>query len=149
MSDQLSKEKERELKEIFDHFDKQQKGYITPQQLEEVMRALGANPTKNELLQMMKEVDKDKSNKIEFEEFLELFIKNMMDQDVEEDLIEVFKLIDKEGKGTITSEKLSKVMAALGEPLLKEEAEEFIRAADPDGDGYINYHEFIKIMMTK
>jgi len=40
-------------------------------------------------------------------------------------------------------------MTTLGERLTEEEADEMIREADIDGDGYINYHEFVKIMMTK
>ena len=40
-------------------------------------------------------------------------------------------------------------MTTLGERLTEEEADEMIREADTDGDGFINYHEFVKIMMTK
>ena len=36
-----------------------------------------------------------------------------------------------------------------GEKLTDEEVDEMIREADVDGDGQINYEEFVKMMMSK
>jgi calmodulin len=149
MSDQLQEEKVTECKEVFDLFDKDKDGSITTKELGDVMRALGANPTQAELQEMINEVDTDGSGKIEFKEFLELFAKKMKDPDTEEDLIEAFKIFDKDGNGVISAAELRHVMTTLGERLTEEEADEMIREADTDNDGFINYHEFVKIMMTK
>ncbi len=40
-------------------------------------------------------------------------------------------------------------MTNLGEKLSDSEVEEMIREADVDGDGQINYEEFVKMMMSK
>jgi calmodulin len=40
------------------------------------------------------------------------------------------------------------VMTNLGEKLTDEEVDEMIREADIDGDGQINYEEFVKMMMS-
>ena len=40
-------------------------------------------------------------------------------------------------------------MTNLGEKLTDEEVDEMIREADIDGDGQINYEEFVKMMMAK
>ena len=44
--------------------------------------------------------------------------------------------------------QLRHVMINLGEKLTDEEVEQMIREADLDGDGQVNYDEFVKMMMT-
>lgn len=44
--------------------------------------------------------------------------------------------------------QLRHVMINLGEKLTDEEVEQMIREADLDGDGQVNYEEFVKMMMT-
>ncbi len=45
--------------------------------------------------------------------------------------------------------QLRHVMTNLGEKLTDEEVDEMIREADVDGDGQVNYEEFVKMMMAK
>ena len=149
MTDQLQEDKVAECKEVFDLFDKDKDGAITTKELGDVMRALGANPTQAELQEMINEVDTDDSGKIEFKEFLSLFAKKMKDPDTEEDLIEAFRIFDKDGSGNISALELRHVMTTLGERLTEEEADEMIKEADTNNDGQINYQEFVKIMMSK
>lgn len=44
--------------------------------------------------------------------------------------------------------QLRHVMINLGEKLSDEEVEQMIKEADLDGDGQVNYDEFVKMMMT-
>merc|ERR1712061_861832 len=73
----------------------------------------------------------------------------MKDTDTEEELIEAFKVFDRDGNGFISAAELRHVMTNLGEKLTDEEVDEMIREADVDGDGQINYEEFVKMMMAK
>merc|ERR1711884_448484 len=66
-----------------------------------------------------------------------------------EELIEAFKVFDRDGNGFISAAELRHVMTNLGEKLTDEEVDEMIREADVDGDGQINYEEFVKMMMAK
>ena len=113
------------------------------------MRSLGQNPTEAELQDMVKEVDVDGSGTIEFSEFLNLMARKMRDSDSEEQLKEAFRVFDKDQNGFISAFELRNVLTNLGEKLTDDEVDEMIREADADGDGQINYEEFVKVMMTK
>lgn len=45
--------------------------------------------------------------------------------------------------------QLRHVMTNLGEKLTDEEVDEMIREADIDGDGQVNYEEFVRMMLAK
>ncbi|KAH0708111.1 hypothetical protein KY290_009615 [Solanum tuberosum] len=122
---------------------------ITTKELGTVMRSLGQNPTEAELQDMINEVDADGNGTIDFPEFLNLMARKMKDTDSEEELKEAFRVFDKDQNGFISAAELRHVMTNLGEKLTDEEVDEMIREADVDGDGQINYDEFVKVMMAK
>ena len=124
-------------------------GTITTKELGTVMRSLGQNPTEAELHDMINEVDADGNGTIDFTEFLSLMARKMKDTDTEEELREAFKVFDKDNNGFISAAELRHVMTNLGEKLTDEEVDEMIREADIDGDGQVNYDEFVKMMMAK
>ncbi|KAH0733767.1 hypothetical protein KY285_009474 [Solanum tuberosum] len=125
------------------------KSCITTKELGTVMRSLGQNPTEAELQDMINEVDADGNGTIDFPEFLNLMARKMKDTDSEEELKEAFRVFDKDQNGFISAAELRHVMTNLGEKLTDEEVDEMIREADVDGDGQINYDEFVKVMMAK
>jgi len=149
MADQLTEEQIAEFKEAFSLFDKDGDGTVTTKELGTVMRSLGQNPTEAELQDMINEVDADGNGTIDFPEFLSLMARKMKDTDTEEELIEAFKVFDRDGDGFISAGELRHSMTNLGEKLSDVEVDEMIREADLDGDGQINYDEFVKMMMAK
>ncbi|CAD6236292.1 unnamed protein product [Miscanthus lutarioriparius] len=149
MADQLSEDQITEFKEAFSLFDKDGNGYITTKELGTVMRSLGQNPTEAELQDMIAEVDSNGSGTIDPQEFLGLMARRTKDTESEEELREAFRVFDKDQNGFISAVELRHVMTNLGEKLSDEEVSEMIREADVDGDGNINYDEFVKVMMAK
>mmetsp|Transcript_25911 Transcript_25911/g.55467 ORF Transcript_25911/g.55467 Transcript_25911/m.55467 type:complete len:150 (+) Transcript_25911:137-586(+) len=59
---------------------------------------------------------------------------------------QAFSLFDKDGDGTIDSEELGTVLRSLGNQPTEEEVEDMIREADKDGNGIIDFAEFIEMM---
>lgn len=112
------------------------------------MRSLGQNPTEAELQDMVNEVDADGNGTIDFPEFLTMMARKMKDTDSEEEIKEAFKVFDKDGNGFISAAELRHVMTNLGEKLSDNEVEEMIREADVDGDGQINYSEFVNVSLA-
>lgn len=149
MAENLTEDQIAEFKEAFGLFDKDGDGSITTNELGTVMRSLGQNPSEAELRDMISEVDADGNGTIDFPEFLNLMARKMKDTDSEEELKEAFKVFDKDQNGYISAAELGHVMANLGEKLTPEEIDEMIKEADTDGDGQVNYEEFVRMMLAK
>ncbi|XP_019180326.1 PREDICTED: calmodulin-like protein 8 [Ipomoea nil] len=148
MANVLNEDQIMEFQEAFSLFDKDGDGSITVEELATVIRSLDKNPTEEELQEMMNDVDTGSNGAIEFKEFLNALSKRMEDTDSEEELKEAFKVFDKDQNGYISANELRNVMINLGEKLTEEEAEQMIREADLDGDGQVNYDDFVKMMMN-
>ena len=56
------------------------------------------------------------------------------------------RVFDREGNGFITVPDLTEVLLKLGEKLSSEECQELIHEADIDGDGTVNYEEFVTML---
>ncbi|KAK7181112.1 calmodulin [Paraphaeosphaeria sporulosa] len=138
-----------EFKEAFSLFDKDGDGQITTKELGTVMRSLGQNPSESELQDMINEVDADNNGTIDFPEFLTMMARKMKDTDSEEEIREAFKVFDRDNNGFISAAELRHVMTSIGEKLTDDEVDEMIREADQDGDGRIDYNEFVQLMMQK
>merc|ERR1711973_792027 len=102
-----------EFKEAFDEFDKDGSGAISSKELLGVMRAMGQNPTEDELLNLVMEVDLDGNGTIEFPEFLEMMKSKAAEVDQESDLREAFKIFDRDRDGYIDMKELKKVDALI------------------------------------
>ena len=64
-------------------------------------------------------------------------------------LREAFRIFDKDKSGYIEAREIALTAQALGEALSEAELREFMAEADLDGDGRLNYNEFVKIMTSK
>merc|ERR1712156_1271172 len=137
-----------EFKEAFDEFDKDHSGAISSDELLGVLRAMGQNPTEDELLNLVLEVDIDGNGTIEFGEFLNMMKQKAGEVDEEADLREAFKIFDRDKDGYISMKELKKVANMLGTMLTKEELDEFMAEADKDGNGKLDYDEFVKMLFN-
>ncbi|XP_041016591.1 calmodulin-like protein 11 [Juglans microcarpa x Juglans regia] len=148
MGEVLSEEQIAEFQEAFCLFDKDGDGSITIEELANAIRSLDQNPTQEELQTMINEVDVDGNGTIEFGEFLNLMARKMKENEAEGELKEAFKVFDQDQDGYISPNELRHVMINLEERLTDEEVDQMIRDADLDGDGLINFEEFVRMMLA-
>ena len=112
------------------------------------MKSLGQNPTDKELEQMIKSVDKDNNNEIDFEEFLILMSsKKPGKDDPDRELKDAFAVFDADGSGTISRSELKKLMKSLGQKLSDAELDAMMDEVDTDGNGEIDFKEFKSMMV--
>ena len=62
---------------------------------------------------------------------------------------EAFALFDKDGDGTITTKELGTVMRSLGQNPTEAELQDMINEVDADGNGTIDFPEFLTLMARK
>jgi len=149
MAYQLTEDEVAELRDAFELFDRDGDSSITAKELGFFWRALGQSPTEEQLQDMIRQVDMDRNGALDFAEFLELMASKMETAlaESESELVEAFKAFDRDGSGFISAAELRHVMTNLGEKLTDDEVDSMVRECDVDGDGSINYEEFVKTMM--
>merc|ERR1712087_157092 len=138
-----------EFREAFSVFDKDGDGTISEKELGTVMRALGLNPTEEELTQMVQEVDTDGNGEVDFDESCSMMIRRMEDEDGDEEILEAFQVIDRDGDGFISEADLKDLMTNLGEKVTEEELKDMIREVDLDNDGQVSFAEFVAMFDMK
>ena len=149
MIDDIPEYRLKEFRDAFEMFDRDKDGTIKVKELGNVMRTLNVDFTEQELNEMIQEADANKNGSLEFEEFVHLMNKRNKETDKEEEVINAFRVFDKDGDGVISTADLVHYLTTLGDILTDEEVEEMIKEADIDGNGNINYEEFVRLMMIK
>jgi calcium-dependent protein kinase len=97
-----------------------------------------------EVDKMMKNVDIDGNGVIEYTEFVMATMneKNMVSQDK---LQAAFKMFDKDNSGTISPDEIREVLG-FDSTISSKALDDIIREVDENGDGVIQYDEFVHMM---
>ena len=147
--DDLTELQIAEYKEAFQIFDKHGEGTISSKELGTIIRSLGLNPLDEDLKEIIDSFDNEKSNNlIDFNSFLIIMAKRKNDIDKEEDLLEAFRVFDKENNGKISARELRYVMMSSGEDLNENDIEDMIHEARTENEDYIDYYKFVKLMLS-
>merc|ERR1719510_1489641 len=95
---------------------------------------------------MIADIDDDGSGEIDFEEFLRMMTKKMLNKDPKEEMKLIFRFFDDDDTGKISIANLRRVAEEAGERMSDRALQEMIEEADQDGDGEVNEEEFFRIL---
>merc|ERR1712083_1086606 len=104
----------------------------------------GFRPSKEELNEILEEIDEDGSGEIEFGEFCQLCAKFLVEEPDEETM----KAELKECSGFITTTQLREIIGELDPRLTSEDLDGIIEEIDEDGSGTMDFDEFCQMMMN-
>jgi calmodulin len=137
-------------KEAFQIFDKHSEGYISTKELGTIFNSLGINISEEDLIEIITIYDNDQNNSmIDFITFLDIIAKKKDDIYKEEDLINAFRIFDKEGNGKISIKELRYVMMSSGEDFNENYIKELInQSCFEHDDEFIDYKKFVKLLMS-
>ncbi|KAJ8265232.1 hypothetical protein COCON_G00143310 [Conger conger] len=117
---------------------------ISTKELGTVMRILGQNPTREELDEIIEEVDEDGSGTIDFEEFLVMMVRQLKEDQAgksEEELAECFRVFDKNADGYIDRDEFALIIRSSGESITEEEIDELLKDGDKNSDGMLDFDD--------
>ncbi|GLI64986.1 hypothetical protein VaNZ11_008411 [Volvox africanus] len=134
------------MREIFLEIDKDKSGTISVEEFSDALKKKGVQGlTESDVSRMIQEADVNGDGMIDYEEFLAATI-NRSKLEREELLKQAFAKFDENGDGQITRQEL---FNALSDPALgvdPKEIDEIIDQVDQDGNGTIDYVEFVSMM---
>ncbi|KAK7076783.1 troponin C [Halocaridina rubra] len=137
------------LKKAFDSFDTEKLGYITVETVSVILKMMGVKISEKNLQEVIAETDEDGSGQLEFEEFVELAAKFLIEEDEEAlkaELREAFRIYDKEGNGFITTDVLKEILSEIDNKLTPDDLDGIIEEVDEDGSGTLDFDEFMEMM---
>ena len=149
MVELLTEEEILKYKKAFKLVDQNNDDKIEAKELENILISLGKNQTNAELQEIINNYGDSQKN-ITFSKFLEFMGCNYFSNHVlkEEEIIERFRVIDKDKKGVLSVDEIRGVLRNLGEAYLDEEINEMIDLAETDQNGNIKYEIFVQMFMS-
>jgi len=134
----------KDLKDIFYAFDQDKDGQISLKELQDGFLQLKSNHlNEKEIFNLFKSIDVNKNYRIDYTEFLAATISEK-NYSRRERLFEAFCILDKDNDGKISKEELMEVLKT--EKNQEKEIEKYIKMVDINGDGTIDYTEFLQLM---
>ncbi|XP_076879083.1 calcium-binding protein 2 [Brachyhypopomus gauderio] len=143
----LQPEEIEDLHQAFKMFDRN-KGYISQCDLGECMRCMGYMPTEMELIEMSQQLG---GNKIDFDDFVKLVGPKLLEETADmigiKELRDAFREFDSNDDGQISIFELREAIKKLtGQQLNAMEIDEIIKDVDLNGDGQVDFEEFVRMM---
>merc|ERR1711908_243875 len=97
----ITNEQMAEFKEAFELFDTDKSGSIDSNELAFAMKALGFEPTGQEVADMLAKCDEDGNGTVQYEEFVDLVSGRLDRKDPDQEMKDGFAMFDTSNKGYI------------------------------------------------
>lgn len=146
MEDNLTIEQIEKFSRTFQLFDAEGDGLIPMDELGTLLRALGQNPTEEDLEDYKRNIDPEGNGVLDFASFKHIMIQRFRRDDKEADVIERFQAFDPSKTGLIETDELRDylIMHTGDEATV----DAVLKIADPKETNSIAYVEIVKKVMA-
>ncbi|XP_052259545.1 uncharacterized protein LOC127863897 [Dreissena polymorpha] len=142
----LSEDQKEYLRNIFVNSGATQTGNLTAKDLRKGMQILGLNPTMAEVKDLMKKY-KVTARKIQYDDFEKIVLAELLANTEDDfDILEAFRIFDRDGSGYLDREELRYCLTMLGEKLSDKEVDELFDMLDINKDGRLDLMEATKLL---
>ena len=143
ITEELLVQKEYGFQECFKRFDTNKDGQISTQECENVLSSILGELPKRTIQRMVSYADLNGDGKICYREFSDIMKQKIR----RNNFLKEFQLLDTNGDGKISAHEVKSVIKRVGK-VTKTDAEiqKIIKDVDDNGDGYLDYNEFLNVM---
>lgn len=134
------------FRKIFYIIDVNKDSYININEVGLTLRALGLYLSKDDIDDIIKEIDPNNSGEVSYDTLKEVYIKRSINNKGKTEFIKAFKYFDKENKGYVDIKEIKQGLMTLGEGMTEEEINLVLEEAKSDRSGMINYIEFASFL---
>ncbi|KAK2140652.1 hypothetical protein LSH36_1283g00020 [Paralvinella palmiformis] len=145
----VSQLKSYALKTTFMLFDYDKDGKIYTADIGLVIRAVGLKPTESEVKEISHIVEDNYNGQVDLQTLVTLISSKVTTPAPEraEDLIEIFRMYDKDGRGTVRVQEMHHLLTTVGEKLTDEEAENLLKMSGCVSNGLVDYQKFVRLVL--
>merc|ERR1712107_771870 len=145
-ANQMNEDQIKNLRNMFMSLDGNGDGKLTVAELKEGITKAGLKEIPSDLQAIMEDIDADGSGEIDYTEFLAASLEKKA-YIVEDVCWQAFRNFDKNGDVKISQEELKQVLNDPSvEGVANKEVAEILKSFDGDGDGFIDFTEFMVVM---
>ncbi|XP_062302688.1 LOW QUALITY PROTEIN: myosin light chain 3, skeletal muscle isoform-like [Osmerus eperlanus] len=139
-----------DFKEAFGLFDRVGDSQVAYNQVADIMRALGQNPTNKDVAKILGNPSADDlaNKRLAFDAFLPMLQQvDVIPKGTLDDYVEGLRVFDKEGNGTVMGAELRIVLGTLGEKMTEPEIDALMSGQE-DENGSVHYEAFVKHILS-
>ncbi|EXC07319.1 putative calcium-binding protein CML41 [Morus notabilis] len=138
---------QEDYQKVFRHFDANGDGKISSEELCTYFASIGDSMSSEEAQIAVTEFDGNGDNFLAFKDFVRLMERDQ--GEANDDLKRAFQMFEADkGCGCITPKGLQRMLNRLGDAKSYQECISMIRVFDLDGNGVLDFHEFLHMMTS-
>ncbi|KAL3058583.1 dynein regulatory complex protein 8 [Trematomus bernacchii] len=138
---------QKKIRAAFEAFDYESNNTVDVREIGTIIYSLGCFPSQADLHDLIAEVEEDQTGYIHLDSFLPVMSKVLLEHKfppIPEDLLlQAFEVLDKEKRGYLEPEELTKYMTQEGELFTQEEMDEMLTALADHEKNVVYYKDLI------